>query len=200
MNERTQQCMTGPFMAAGARRLLPMIEARRTDLGSAVVELGPNLHPLVTSELFGGRIAYVEVSEPCLEALRERFRDTPSVVVIRFDLEAAWSDGENRLALALASVGSQFGAIIMSQILNYIDHRAVLGACVDILAPGALVFVNNVMNHGADGMFHARRPQTWEDFTHDAAALGLHMVEQTVEPAGVRDPSKVRHLGILRAR
>jgi hypothetical protein len=200
MIDRTKQCMTGPFMEAGARRLLPLIDKYQAELGAAILELGPNLHPLVTPERYGGRIVYLELSEPCIAALRERFRDAPSVAIVPFDLEDAWKDGENRLRLALAELAPCFGAIIVSQVLNYIDHREVLRACAEIVAPGALVFVNNVMNHGGDWMFHARRPQSWEELVQDAAALGFHVVEEVSEPAGVRDPTKVRRLGVLRAR
>ena len=50
--------MVGPYMEAGAKRLWPVIERYRGELGDTVLELGPNRHPLIRLELAdGARIA-----------------------------------------------------------------------------------------------------------------------------------------------
>jgi hypothetical protein len=202
--DASAQLMQGPFMEAGSKRLLPLIDKYRAQLGSAVLELGPNQHPLITPDSYPGRIVYLEVSDPCLEILRERFKDTvaDTVAMVRFDLNESWDGGENRLEQALrpALEGSSLGALIWSQILNYIDYEAVLRASRPLCAPGALLLVNNVMNHGADWMFHAKRPITWEEFLSTATEVGFDVLETASEPARVRDPGKVRCLAALRRR
>jgi hypothetical protein len=193
-------CMIGPFMEAGARRLLPYIEAH--GLGRAVLELGPNRHPLVTPDMFDGRIVYVELSDPCVQFLRDKFGD--AVAVVKFNLHRAWDAGDNVLATHLAAARDRdqkapvsFDSLIVSQVVNYVDFRMLLQACVTLLAVDGLLFFNNVMNHGGPSLFHPRRPQTMEEFLEGAAEIGFDPIEVAAEPAG---PTDIRHLAVLRRR
>jgi hypothetical protein len=193
-------CMIGPFMEPGARRLLPYIEAH--GLGRAVLELGPNRHPLVTPGMFDGRIVYVELSDPCVQFLHDKFGD--AVAVVKFNLHRAWDDGDNVLAAHLAAAldrdqqeAVSFDSLILSQVVNYVDFRMLLRACAPLIAMNGLLFFNNVMNHGGPALFHPRRPQTMEEFLEGAAEIGFDPVEAVAEPA---DATEVRHLAVLRRR
>jgi hypothetical protein len=187
-------------MEAGARRLLPIIDRYRAELGRAVLELGPNKHPLMTPESHDGLIVYVEVSEPCIEFLQRTFE---RAVTVRFDLNEAWSGGTNRFAEAVAAAlgpdAVPFDVVIVSQILNYVDFRRVLEACGQMVSPGALVFVNNIMNHGLVSHLHEHRPQSLRDLVDVATELGFETIETVSEPAQVADPAKIRDLAVLRA-
>lgn len=204
MNTLSSQCITGPFMEAGAKRLLPMIERYRAELGHAILELGPNKHPLITPETHDGRIVYVEVSEPCIEFLKAKFNDAVTVTVVRFDLNHVFAGGRNRLQEAVAAglkpEEAQFNALILSQILNYIDYRRVLEACAELGAADALLFVNNIMNHGVGSMLHEARPRSLGEFVEAATEFGFEPIETLSEPAGVADATKVRDLAVLRLR
>ena len=187
------QCMTGPYMEAGARRLLPYME--KHGLGKNVLELGPSRHPLVTPDTCEGRIVYVEISDPCLQFLSEKFGD--SVTIVKFDLNRAWESGDNALGRQL---GESFDSLVLSQIVNYVDVRDLMQACAATAAPNATLYFNNIMNHGAAGLFHAGRPKDMEEFLEVAAAAGFDPVEVVTEPAGVAEAEKVRHLAVLRRR
>jgi hypothetical protein len=187
------QCMTGPYMEAGARRLLPYME--KHGLGKNVLELGPSRHPLVTPETCEGRIVYVEISDQCLQFLRDKFGD--SVTIVKFDLNRAWESGDNALGREL---GESFDSLVMSQVVNYVDVRDLMQACAATTAPNATLFFNNVMNHGAAGLFHSGRPKDMEEFLEVASAAGFDPVEVVTEPAGVADAEKVRDLAVLRRR
>jgi hypothetical protein len=192
--------MHAPFMETSAQRLLPYMNAH--GLGHTVLELGPNRHPLITPDRFDGRIVYVELNDPCVQFLRDKFGD--SVTVVKFNLHRAWDAGDNLLETSLAgsldrdqNTPVSFDSLIMSQIVNYVDFRALLQACVELLAVGGLLFFNNIMNEGGASLFHPRRPKTMEEFLECAVAIGFDPIEVVAEPAG---GTLVRHLAVLRRR
>jgi hypothetical protein len=195
------RCMSGPYMRTGARRLLPYLG--KHVLGEQVLELGPNRHPLVTPDMCAGRIVYLEISDPCIQFLREEFGE--SVTIVRFDLNEAWGAGDNvlRRHLSRALYGDSanavsFDSVVMSQVVNYVDYRRLLHACAEMLRVDGLVFFNNIMSHGSERWFHSGRPKDIEEFLDSASKIGFEPIEVVTEPAGVADPRKLRHLAVLR--
>jgi hypothetical protein len=133
--------------------------------------------------------------------LRATFADT--VTILRFDLNEAWHGDHNRLADAVAAGradAAPFAALVLSQVLNYVDFRALLAACAALTAPDGLLFINNIMNHGVASMLHARRPDSVGELLAAATELGFEPIDVISEPAQVADPSKLRDLVVLRRR
>jgi hypothetical protein len=192
-------CMSGPYMEKGARRLSPYIE--KYGAGKDVLELGPNRHPLVTPATCDGRIVYLEASNPCIDFLREQFGD--AVAIVTFDLNGAWDGADNLLRRHLADVlhrAPYFDSLVVSQVLNHVDYRALLRACAELVRAGGLLFLNNIMNYGGRMLMHPRRPKGMEELLASAAQIGFDPVEVVAEPAGVANPHEIRHLAVLRRR
>lgn len=82
---------------------------------------------------------------------------------------------------AISGFGGKFGAIVISQVLNYVDYKKMVSVARELLAEGGLLFVNNVVGNGIPELFSQKRPKSLEETVRGVARAGFEIIEKAVE-------------------
>ena len=72
-----------------------------------------------------------------------------------------------------------FNAIIISQVLNYVDFRVFLTAVYDSTQYGGFVFINNVVDYGITPLFSENRPMNNAELQEFVTQMGFQIIEKT---------------------
>lgn len=155
-------------MIQGGRLLLRYIEAYKLKLGNYILEIGPFFNPLVNKDMLAPdqRLAYWENDLHALRWLKETHLcnqvfpvacDIKDIGKIEFQFSSCpiFVESNN-----LKVYSGKFDAVIMSQIINYIDYSAFIAQLRKFIKPGGLLFINNVVNYGIPEFFSAERPKS----------------------------------------
>ena len=163
-------------MLLGNIQLQPYLEEIKTSDLKNVLEIGPFFNPLVTPERFPGyQILYWENDPYVIKYLEEKYGE--SVDIFSCDLSIfnenniidLWSD----LSEVLKVEHPQFGHVIMSHILNYVDYKAVFIQLKHFLPKGAMIYINHVVDYGLPRFFNQKRPKSHKELIETLEKLGF---------------------------
>jgi len=162
-------------MIIGSKWLAPLIwENLEHQSRKKILEFGPFTDPLVTSETYSrADINYIDNENKILDYLKQRF---PRVTTLKGNFSELDKIPEIK--------DEKFDAMIMSQVLNYIDFRKLLGIAKSKLASGGLIFINNVAHYGIPEYFapEGRRPNSEWDTLQALQDLGFEIKEWIIIP------------------
>ncbi|MBM3228861.1 class I SAM-dependent methyltransferase [Candidatus Parvarchaeota archaeon] len=174
------------LMKKRSQKLRLFIDEHKHKITSPILEAGPCLHPLATpSDFPGSRIFYWEKDPYIIMALSAQFGKTINIVNIDFSsasvkqVQKLHKRRFEKLGLGQVS----FGAIIASQVLNYIDYKKFLSLARALLNPGGLLFLNNGKNTGIYKLFSSKRPKTTLEIPTYLEAIGFEVVDWQIEQA-----------------
>jgi hypothetical protein len=159
-------------MISGCRLLQPWLDELARRIAGDCAEFGPFLNPLLEPGRFpGSRITYVDADSGVISRLQERYRANARALCIDLNAPARLPE---QLAAGepLGRAAPRFNALVVSQILNYIDHERFFGELSGLATDGALLFVNNVIDYGIPELFHARRPRSDREIIVTLGRLG----------------------------
>lgn len=161
-------------MVQGGRRLLPLLHKYRAEFGTGVLEIGAFFVPLLTPQRFPEKeIAWCDNDANALSVLSERYGGHGRT--IQQDL--------NRLSPKRASAvanGESFDAVVVSQVLNYVDHRALFEFLPEVMTPGGHLFLNNVADYGIPDFFHDARPRSARQTVANLESAGFKILETEI--------------------
>lgn len=190
----------GEFDLAARRRMVEGGQALRRHLrryrgqtGKYILEIGPFFNPLATQELFPGATIFYWDNDPNVLRWLET-KESENTHAIPCDL----SEIDNPSFLAstrarlrqYAGVDRKFDTIIVSQVFNYIDYRALLQVLPVILEPEGLLFVNNVVDYGLPVFFSEHRPESIGATLAAIERSGFHLVAREIIPSSIPDKQK----------
>lgn len=189
-------------MVGGSLKLFPFLKKYEMSLGTYVLEIGPFFNPLVTPDLFKGKIiVYWENDKYVLKWLR----DNEKKGVYPFYCDLNRIDGPSFLNLKLGTekilrkhgAELQFDSVVVSHVLNYIDYKLFFIVLKDFLKKGGLLFVNNVVDYGLPVFFSSRRPMSNTEVVATLRELGYEIVEKEVFDSPYSEHQKNKRLVIV---
>jgi SAM-dependent methyltransferase len=152
----------------------------RPHLGQSVLEVGAGIGSITKLYADGRRVLATDVSELCVSALEERFRDIPTVEVARADVRTLELD-------------ERFDSVLMINVLEHIeDDVGTLISVQRFLRPGGSIVIYVPALNGLYGRWdlkvgHRRRYSRWrlsEIFREaDLEAVELRYVNLLAIPA-----------------
>lgn len=167
-------------MLRGQEVIAGMIARRLPETADPILEVGPFMNPLV-NPASGREIVYWDKDWPSLERLAALGEGRAHPIFV--DLNRAPQEGRVeflRLNRQILAGRPGFGAIVISQVLNYVDFRETLGLLARFQAPGGLIFVANAVRHGDPMFFHPNRPRRLGEVEERLAELGYEIEERHV--------------------
>jgi len=173
-------------MVAGQAPLAARLAEHASRLRGELLEIGPFFTPLATPARFPDcRIIYWENDPYAVTWLRRTHGTYGKADVVTLDLLDAEAPGFLTTTREhLASHDAELlDVAIISQVLNYVDYRALLRVVASAMRSGGLVAVNNVVNYGLPLFFADRRPQSVEETIATIEATGFDVVCCDVIPA-----------------
>lgn len=172
-------------MVIGGRRIVPFLQKHHQFLDGNILEMGPFFNPMMGSEEMvpyeteNTRTFYLENDPHVIDWLKEK---TGNEII---DLDINKDAFDEQLHAALKKEGEEeirFNAIIISQLINYIDFRALLRYLRGILNDGGAIFINNVVDYGLPALFSEGRPRSNDEVLQAALALGYKVSDQKELP------------------
>lgn len=166
----------GPF-----RKLLGEYER---ELTGPVLEIGPLYQPLVEPGRRGGGHTYywdMDVEALMRHADDGTGRPRDGVTASYIDLnttDTAFLDAFRRRTrdqLAREAHGS-FRAVVVSQVLNYVEPARFFRLVGEFQAPGDMIFINNPLNAGDGAFLHPNRPRTHQALLDAVTTAGYDVV------------------------
>lgn len=165
-------------MILGSRKLIPYMLKYKSAFQRAILEIGPFFNPLLKQEALLSHIAtshtttFIENDPHAVKWLRANYDSK----VIDIDLNHISGDS------ALLGDVALFDVIVISQVMNYVDHRLLLACIYPVLSRGGLIFINNVINYGIPVLFSDKRPVSDHDIVAAAAQQGFAVLESQLLP------------------
>ena len=178
-------------MVEGGRALRRHLRRHRGQTGKLILEIGPFFNPLATQELFPGATIFYWDNDP--NVLRW-LKTEGSKHAIPCDLSEV--DDPSFLAPTgarlreLTGADRNFDTILVSQVFNYTDYRALLRVLPGILEPEGILFVNNVVDYGLPIHFSEHQPESIEATLAAIERSGFHLVAHEIIPSSVPDKQK----------
>lgn len=188
-------------MIIGGKRMIPFVIKYQHRLSANILEIGPFFNPLsISRELCqvipkDSNVFYIENDPFAIAWLRSTF----AAGVFDLDMNAS-GFGEAFQESMFKETGSRqvsLGAVIISQVLNYVDFRHLFGLVYSWLIPGGLLFVNNVTNYGIPPLFSDKRPQSNEELLEGSLGKGFSLVEKAIMPRYFRKEVNDRIILVL---
>lgn len=165
-------------MIQGSRKLIPFMLKYKSAFDRAILEIGPFFNPLLKQEALISHIApghittFIENDPYAVKWLRANY---DSKVI---DIDLNHIPGNN----ALSGEAAVFDVIVISQVMNYVDHRLLLACIYPVLSRGGLIFINNVINYGIPVLFSDKRPASDHDIRTAAVDQGFTVLESAQLP------------------
>jgi len=188
-------------MVIGSRKLIPYILKYRHGLGDSLLEIGPFFNPLLR---FSGlreflaedaSVTFLENDPNAVAWLR---RNHPCRI-LEIDMNSAsfTDDLQTKLASETPGYANSFNTIIISQVLNYIDHSLLFRSLFQVLRPGGLLFINNVINYGIPPLFSPKRPRSNKEIIKTAMETGYTVLERNTIPKHFKNEPQRRLIVVL---
>jgi hypothetical protein len=144
-----------------------------------LLEVGPFYNPSLDPAM-GREIVYWDKDLAPLRKLSESGGSNVSCIFVDFN-HADPDFMRNFSATNKAVLGQRqgYGAVVLSQVLNYVDFRSVLNQVSQFQSNNGLIFVVNAVNHGDRSFFHPLRPRNSRDIENYLERLGYEVLERT---------------------
>ncbi|MGE0616600.1 MAG: hypothetical protein AB7P04_13275 [Bacteriovoracia bacterium] len=165
-------------MAEGGASLYPLIEKYDAQMRGPCVEFGPYLNPILAPTRFpAAEITFVDGDGTALRVLQDRFAVAlPPVRFVQFDLSGP-------TAQLLERLPKRFNAVVVSQVLNYLDFHRFLTTLHHVSNTNAYLFINNVIDFGIPERFSSNRPRDDREILATLPRFGWEIVEYQLVPS-----------------
>jgi hypothetical protein len=173
-------------MVAGQSPLRTRLLEHRSLLRGNVLEVGPFFTLLVTRSCIPeASVMYWENDPDALVWLSRTYATNNSTDVIPMDVGSADTPGclDSTDARLRARNAITFDVVVLSQVMNYVDYRMLLGVVAALLRPGGLLAVNNVVNYGLPLFFSHARPGSVSETINVVKDGGFSVFSSDVSPA-----------------
>jgi hypothetical protein len=172
-------------MLSGAYELSPYLTEYNTRINGPVLEIGPLYSPLLRESSQTDRtIFYWDFDVSALAELR---RTAPGTIPLHVNLREIRGEEKtrfgqlNRELIQMARPPhTGFRAVVMSQVLNYLDPRVVLPLVYELQETGGLLFINNNL-WGEREFRHPQRAQNHQELIDILEALGYRILKRDVQ-------------------
>lgn len=179
-------------MVEGGRALRRYLHRYRGQTGKFILEIGPFFNPLATRELIPDATIFYWENDPDVLCWLETKGYAHAIPCDLSEVDDPSFLAPTRARLRrLTEEDRNFDAIIVSQVFNYIDYRALLRVLPGILEPEGLLFVNNVVDYGLPAFFSEHRPESIEATLAAIERSGFHPVAHEIIPSSI--PEKQKH-------
>jgi hypothetical protein len=189
-------------MVVGGRKLIPYLLKYGKYLGDSLLEIGPFFNPLlrvrVVKEVLTeeASVTFLENDPSAIKWLNANF------FCRVLDLDMNSPSFQSDLARQLDAYGvypNSFNTVILSQVLNYVDHNQLLKVLYPILRPGGLMFINNVINYGIPVLFSKKRPKSNKEIIKSIEGIGYTILEKAVIPRQFQNEPQGRLILVISA-
>jgi hypothetical protein len=170
-------------MISGCRKLDPFLEQYRDQLGKMVLECGPYLNPAMPAAAHPEKtFFYLDIDPVVIQRLRNRSHTNTFAFQCNLDLfedemRSGLHESMSRISLNFGREKVQFDSLIISQVRNYVDYKTFFSAIHRYMRPGALVFINNVIDYGIPALFSRERPKSADETILELDQLGFDLLE-----------------------
>lgn len=141
------------------------------------LEVGPFYNSILRPDS-GDRTVYWEMDIDAIEKLANKA--TSQTEFVHVDLNRAIESRSEFVEFNRNLIRGQsgFGAVVISQVLNYVDYKGALVLVSSLQESGGLLFIVNAVKHGDSAYFHPRRPRSIEDIPSALTGLGYEILER----------------------
>lgn len=187
-------------MILGSRKLIPYLVKFGEQLGNSLLEIGPFFNPLlrhgVVKEMMEEETftTFLENDPSAIEWLSKNFLCR----ILDLDMNASsfGSDLAGQLECSDHCPNS-FSSVVISQVLNYVDHEHLLRILYPLLKPGGLIFINNVINYGIPVLFSKKRPRSNKAIVKSIEEIGYTVLEKVVIPRQFKNEPQGRLILVI---
>lgn len=162
-------------MGLGSAALRLVIQNEQWDLGPMPLEIGPFYTPILQVDP-NRHVVYWERDSEAIATLTARQEKLRSVApdsigkvdYVHVDLNRLVGPRRAKFIeanrnLLQSAQGDGFSAIVISQVLNYVNFRELLDLVAELQAPSGLLFIVNGTDVGDQDFFHPARPKSNQD-------------------------------------
>ena len=184
-------------MVDGRLKLNPFIKKYYKKLGTAILEIGPFFDPLIIPSKFKSKeIFYIDSDHYVKEYLTERFSNITFLLHnLNTEDENEWFSIEVCIMKELRKKNlKKFDAIVLSQVINYIDYKKVFSLIKKYHTNNGLIFINNVIDYGIPSLFSDKRPRSDNELIEYLEKIGYKLIEKEIIATWNKDIQKNNRL------
>lgn len=172
-------------MIEGSRHLKKHLSKYTRKPGSAILEIGPFFNPIMTpADHSRNNIVYWENDHYAAKWLKENYENC---TVIEADISQAGDKYLCRHIYQKLGINQtsqpMFDMVIVSQVLNYIDHKKLFRLLGGLVKTGGRIFINNVVDYGLPDFFSEKRPKDMEETLNAAIEAGFAIEDKIIIPS-----------------
>lgn len=151
-------------------------------LGDKIVEVGPFFSPTITVDTLGPEqsVVYVENDPHALKNMRSTYASGNQALVSEGSVEMLYEKSASPEGMCLKHLVQNASAILLSQVINYVDYDRIVLAMSSIVSSGTLVLINNVVDYGLPELFHPNRPRSIADTLSTLEASGAKLLDKEI--------------------
>jgi len=168
-------------MIVGSRQLLPFLFKHISALTGSILEIGPFFNPLLTCSELNHKLppdvnlTFLENDPHALQYLTDKGRKVLDIDLNGKDVKLKFKEEFRRCNFESAH---KFNAIVLSQVLNYVDVYAIFALLKPFLATKGLLFINNVIDYGIPQLFSRNRPSSNDQIVQNVVTNGYVIYEE----------------------
>ncbi|WP_254563170.1 hypothetical protein [Dyadobacter diqingensis] len=173
-------------MIEGSRKLIPYILKYQNKFSGSLCEIGPFFNPLLAhsevERFISNRlnITFLENDRNAVEFLTNKFM----CQVLDVDLNVLTKNYFYDNLPFSSKLFDGFDVVIISQVLNYVNFRALMAVVFEVLKNDGIVFINNSLNYGIPQLFSEKRPKSDIELIDFVKGLGFIIIEEDLLDAG----------------
>lgn len=164
-------------MIFGASLLNPFLQEFRQHIAGRSLEVGPFKNPLLHPDKFHAEeLTYIDADDNVVDYLNTMFSAHEHVKAINLNLNQIETVPHGLQA-------SNYTAIVISQVLNYLDLYKTIRLITELARHDAHLFINNVVDYGIPELFSPKRPKDDVEIIQALSQFGWRTVKhQSIPP------------------